>query len=113
MAFRNSLLNRLNIVHGGKIVHGCKIVHDGKIVHGGKVLTIIIIILTSLFSFFFCCFVLFHSCCSHARVFAKTLVHELLISYGHNEWCFIFSDSATTRAQYVFGSTKQKQLSSS
>ena len=28
-------------------------------------------------------FVLFHSCCSHARVFGKTLMHEFYISYSH------------------------------
>ena len=32
---------------------------------------------------FFCSFVLFHSCCSHVRVFGKTLVHEFLICYSH------------------------------
>ena len=37
---------------------------------------------------FFCVFVLFRSCCSHARVFEKTLVHEFLISYSHTEWYF-------------------------
>ena len=30
----------------------------------------------SLLVFFVCFFILFHSCCSHARVFGKTLVHE-------------------------------------
>ena len=30
-------------------------------------------------------FVLFYSCCSHARVFGKTLVHELHISDSHAE----------------------------
>ena len=35
---------------------------------------------------FFGFFVLFHSCCSHARVFRKTPVHEFLISYSHTEW---------------------------
>ena len=29
--------------------------------------------------------VLFHSCCSHAQVFGKTLVHEFLISYSRTE----------------------------
>ena len=36
-------------------------------------------------------FILFHSCCSHARLFGKTLVHEFLISYSHTEWCLLFS----------------------
>ena len=40
----------------------------------------------SLLTFFLSFFVLFHSCCSHARVFGKTLVHEFLISYNHTEW---------------------------
>ena len=30
--------------------------------------------------------ILFHSCCSHAQVFWKTLVHEFPISYSHTEW---------------------------
>ena len=39
---------------------------------------------------FVCLIVLFRSCCSHAQVFGKTLVHEFLISYSHTEWYFIF-----------------------
>ena len=31
-------------------------------------------------------FALFQSCCSHAQVFGKTLVHEFPISYRHTEW---------------------------
>ena len=42
-------------------------------------------------------FVFFHSCCSHAREFGKTL-HEF-ISYSHTEWDIHFSASAITRAQ--------------
>ena len=38
------------------------------------------------FSSYLCLFMLFHSCCSHARVFGKTLVHEFHISYSHTEW---------------------------
>ena len=41
--------------------------------------------LTPLFTFFVCFFILFHYCCSHARVFGKKLVHEFLISYNRNE----------------------------
>ena len=37
----------------------------------------------SLLTFFVCCFILLHSCCSHAQVFGKTLVHEFPISYSH------------------------------
>ena len=48
-------------------------------------------------SLFFCFFVLFHSCCSHARVLGKTLVHEFFISYSHTEWYLFFPDSATTQ----------------
>ena len=43
--------------------------------------------------------VLLHSCCSHAQVFGKTLVHEFLISYSHTEWYLLFSDSETISAQ--------------
>ena len=34
--------------------------------------------------------VLFQSCCSHAQVFARTLVHEFLFSYSHTEWNLLF-----------------------
>ena len=39
-----------------------------------------------------CFFILFHFCCSHAQVFAKTFVHEF-ISYSHAEWYLLFFDS--------------------
>ena len=39
----------------------------------------------SLLCVFVCLIVLFHSCCSNAQVFGKTLVHEFLISYSHTE----------------------------
>ena len=52
-----------------------------------------------LLTFFICCFILFDSCCSHARVFGKTLLHEFFISYSHTEWYLPFSDSATTSVQ--------------
>ena len=35
-------------------------------------------------------FILFHSCCSHARVFRKILLHEFPISYSHTEWYTFF-----------------------
>ena len=35
-------------------------------------------------------FILFHSCCSHALVFGKTLVHEFPISYSHTEFYLVF-----------------------
>ena len=57
----------------------------------------------SLLTSFVCFFILFHSCCSHARVFEKTLVHELPIFFNHSEWYLLFSGSATTSAQCVFG----------
>ena len=31
-------------------------------------------------------FMFFRSCCSHALVFGKTLVHEFHIFYSHSEW---------------------------
>ena len=40
----------------------------------------------SLLTFFVCIFVLFHSCCSHARVFGKTLLHEFPISCISPYW---------------------------
>ena len=40
----------------------------------------------SLLVFFLCFFVLFHSCCSHALVFEKTLLHEFPMSCSHTEW---------------------------
>ena len=45
----------------------------------------------SLLTIFVCFFVLFRSCCSHARVFGKTLVHEFPMSYSHTEWYLPFS----------------------
>ena len=45
---------------------------------------------TSLLTFIICFFILFHSCCFHARVFGKTLVHEFPISCSHNEWYLLF-----------------------
>ena len=33
----------------------------------------------------------YHSCCSYARVFGKTLVQEFPISHGHTEWYFLFA----------------------
>ena len=45
----------------------------------------------SLLTFFVCLFVLFHTCCFHARVFGKTLLDEFPISNSHTEWYFIFS----------------------
>ena len=45
----------------------------------------------SLLTFFVCLLVLFHSCCSHARVFVKTFVHEFPISYSHTESYLLFS----------------------
>ena len=45
----------------------------------------------TILTFFVCVSVLFHSCCSHARVVGKTLVHEFPISYSHTEWYYIFA----------------------
>ena len=55
----------------------------------------------SLLTVFICLFVLFHSCCSHVRMFGKTLVHEFPISYSHTEWSLRFS---------LFGARGTKQL---
>ena len=41
--------------------------------------------------FFVCFFVLFRFCCSHTRVFWKTLVHEFPFTYSHNDFYSIFS----------------------
>ena len=47
--------------------------------------------LTILTPFFFpFLFILFQSCCFHARMFGKTLVHEFYISYSHTEWYLLF-----------------------
>ena len=45
----------------------------------------------SLLTAFVCFVVLFHSCCSHARVFVEILVHEFYISYSHTEWYLFFA----------------------
>ena len=47
-------------------------------------------LITPLLTLFFCYFVLFHSCCSHAQVFGKALVHEFLNSYSYTEWYLLF-----------------------
>ena len=52
-------------------------------------------IYSHLFTFFLCFIVLFLSCCSHARVFGKTLVHKFPISYGHTEWNLLSSGTNT------------------
>ena len=46
----------------------------------------------SLLTFFFCFFVLFHSCRFHAPVFGRTLMHEFHISDSHYESYLPFSD---------------------
>ena len=44
-------------------------------------------VLFSIFTLaFFYVFVLFYSCCSHVKVFGRTLVHEFHIFYSHTEW---------------------------
>ena len=42
-------------------------------------------------TFFLCFIVLFQSCCSHAQVFGKTLLHDFLIFYSHTEWNLLSS----------------------
>ena len=44
----------------------------------------------SLLTFFVCFFILFHSCCSHARLFGKKNLHEFPISYSQTEWYLPF-----------------------
>ena len=44
----------------------------------------------SLLTIFGCLIVLFRSCCCHARVFGKTLLHKFSVSYSHTE-CYFFS----------------------
>ena len=46
---------------------------------------------SSLLTFVFCFLVLFHSFCSHALVFGKTLLPKFHISYSHTEWYLLFS----------------------
>ena len=58
----------------------------------------------SFFIFFVCFCILFHSSCSHSRVFGKTRVHEFHITYRHTWWYLLFLDSATTSAQCVYDS---------
>ena len=48
-----------------------------------------------LLTFFLCFIVLFQSCCSHAQVFGKTLVHEFPIFYNHTEWNLLSSGTNT------------------
>ena len=48
-------------------------------------------IYSPLLIFFLCFIVLFLSCCSYARVFGKTLLHEFPISYSHTEWNLLSS----------------------
>ena len=43
------------------------------------------------FFFLFLFLILFQSCCSHAQVFGKTLVHEVPISLSRTEWYLLFS----------------------
>ena len=62
---------------------------------------------SSLLTFFFCFFVLCHSCCSLARVFEKTHLQEF-VSCVHTEWYLLFSNSATTSAQRESGAIWQK-----
>ena len=48
-----------------------------------------------LLTFFQCFIVLFQSCCFHALVFGKTLVHEFPISYSYTEWNLLSSGTNT------------------
>ena len=46
---------------------------------------------SSLLTFFLSVFVLFYSCCSHAKMFVKTHLHGFHISYSHTELSFLFT----------------------
>ena len=54
-------------------------------------------------------FILFYSCCSHVRVFGKTLVNEFLISYSHTEWYLLFTDRALHEHKREFGTRWRHQ----
>ena len=51
----------------------------------------------SLLTLFACFFILFHPCCSHPRVFEKTLVHEFPMSYSHTEWSLHFRETTGSK----------------
>ena len=57
---------------------------------------------SSLFTFFLCFYVLFHSCSSHAQVLGETLVHELIISYSYTK-CNLISLLSETEIRSVTG----------
>ena len=65
--------------------------------------------LVSILTFFVC--YLFHSCCSNARVFGKTLLHEFLVSCSHTEWYLLFSDSITIQANILYWERKRRNAS--
>ena len=44
-----------------------------------------------------CFSMFFNSCCSHARVFEKTLVREFSISYSHIEWYLFFGETTWSK----------------
>ena len=53
---------------------------------------------------------LFHSCCSHARVFGKTLVHEFHISYSNTEWYLLFRTVQLYECTFCIWSEKLETL---
>ena len=66
----------------------------------------------SLLTFFVCFFILFHSCCSHARVFGKTLAHKFPLSYSHTEWYLLFSkgEIVLALAEYTYRLNKFQDI---
>ena len=50
---------------------------------------------------FFCFLILFHSHCSHAWVFGKTIMHEF-ISFSLTEWCLFFFGTVQLQVQNVY-----------
>ena len=68
---------------------------------------------STLLTFFLCFIVLFQSCCSHAQVFGKTLLHEFPILNSHTEWNLLSSGTNTLlwwRACFTKLNYKQNNL---
>ena len=64
---------------------------------------------SSLLTFFLCLIFLFQSCCSHAQVFGKTLVHEFPIFYSHTECNLLSSFTNTLLRWHAFYKTTKLQ----
>ena len=64
----------------------------------------------SLLTFLVCFIILFHSCCSHARVFGKTLLHEFHISYSHIEWYLFFFFEVQLQVYILYSERKRRNI---